>query len=173
MFAVTQYLLPWLRVGYCPDLVPFHCWSSSRPSLALLWRSNQGRCPGHLLPQSDNRRAVEQTVKVFFLFVRLVWCLLRTLPSRPHTSLLVFVFHHSWCRGFSSHSPGLQSRPLQQLYLLVFSCCLQYHKENYKIWLTSTSTDLLFLGVKLSMKTVIKRFVHVSDLEQLRKLKAP
>jgi len=35
-----------------------------------------------------------------------------------------------------------------------------------------TSTDLLFLGVKLSVKTGIKRFVHASDVEQLRKLKA-
>ena len=35
-----------------------------------------------------------------------------------------------------------------------------------------TSTDLLFLGGKLSVKTGIKRFVHASDVEQLRKLKA-
>ena len=110
----------------------FRTWCLSildlRPLLPLVWRWSQGWCPSHFHPRSVNRFAVEQTVEVFFPSVELVWCLADNAPSRPRTSysLLVFVFRlttHAWFRGFLCHSPSLQSRCLQLLYLLVLFYC--------------------------------------------------
>ena len=100
--------------------------------------------------------------------------LLNTLPSRPRTgtSLLVSLFHltsHAFCKGFSCHSPGLQAGPLQKFYLLVLSCLTQRKLQNLAWKYLLRISCFLFLSVKLSVNTGLKRFVHTCYLEQLPK----